>query len=93
MSVASVSKPIGRRRIVAGSSFIAERKTRAAPARMPERTSGTVTRASVPSGPLPRLRAASSWRGLTASRDDSTPESPCGKKRTTYAKTRSASVW
>ena len=35
ISVASVSKPMGRRRSVAGSSFIAERKTSAAPARIP----------------------------------------------------------
>jgi hypothetical protein len=47
ISVASVSKPIGRRRSVAGSSFMAERNTSAAPASMPLRASGTVTRPSV----------------------------------------------
>ena len=84
ISVASVSKPIGRSSSVAGSSFIAERNTRR---RASEHTrarerSRHACRASR-AGPSRAPRAASSTRGLTRSSADSTPESDCGKKRTT----------
>ena len=83
ISVASVSKPIGRRSSVAGSSFIELRKTSAAPARMPGRTSGAVIRASVRSWPRPRPRDASSKLGFTRPRAEPVAASDCGRKRTT----------
>ena len=44
MRVTSVSKPVGRSKSVAGSSFIVVRNTSAAPATSPGATSGSVTR-------------------------------------------------
>jgi hypothetical protein len=65
IEVASVLKPMGLRSSVAGSSFMVVRKTRAAPAKIPGRTRGRVTVTRVCNGVRPRLRAASSTRGLT----------------------------
>jgi len=64
ISVASVSKPIGLSRRVAGSSLSVLRKTSAAPARTPDRASGRTTAVVAPSGRRPRERAASSSRAV-----------------------------
>ena len=63
--VANVLKPMGLKISVAGSSFIVVRKTRAAPVRIPGRIRGRVTVTIVCQTVRPRLRAASSIRGLT----------------------------
>jgi hypothetical protein len=65
IEVANVLKPMGLKISVAGSSFIVVRKTRAAPAKMPRRIMGRVTVPRTWSKVRPRLRAASSIRGLT----------------------------
>ena len=44
ISVANVVKPVGRKSSVIGSSFITVRKTNAAPAAIPGRASGQLTR-------------------------------------------------
>ena len=69
MEVARVVKPMGLRISVAGSSFIVSKNTRAAPATMPGVTNGSVTEENTPIGARPKLRAASSIRGLTWSRE------------------------
>ncbi len=63
MSVASVLNPIGERIRVTVSSFIACRKTSAAPAIIPPRASGIVIVRKTSAGPRPIPRAASSIRG------------------------------
>ncbi|EAU69883.1 permeases of the major facilitator superfamily [Stigmatella aurantiaca DW4/3-1] len=57
--VASVSKPMGASNSVAGSSFMAVRKTSAAPASHPGVMRGTVTRAKTEGGVCPSVAAAS----------------------------------
>ena len=52
--------------------------------------SGTVTPAKTLRAPPPRRLLHA---GLTAASADEAPASACAKKRTTYAKTSSASVW
>jgi hypothetical protein len=63
MSVASVLNPIGERISVTVSSFIACRKTSAAPAIIPPRASGIVIVRKTSAWPRPMPRAASSIRG------------------------------
>src|SRR3990172_8289517 len=65
IAVDRVLKPIGLRINVAGSSFMTVKKTSAAPARIPDRTRGKVIVVKTLNGVRPRLRAASSIRGLT----------------------------
>ena len=57
IETASVVKPVGARSSVTGNSFMVVRKTSAAPAQMPGRRSGSVTRQKVQRLLWPRLRA------------------------------------
>jgi len=93
ISVASVSKPVGRSTSVAGSSFMHVRNTSIAPASTPGPASGRVTRRNTDRVEAPMPRAAASRVGLTRSRDALVDPTACGRKRITYATTSSASVW
>ena len=62
--VARVLNPIGPKTRVAGSSFITSRNTRAAADAIPGLAKGNVTEVMTCQGGRPKLRAASSNRGL-----------------------------
>src|SRR5918992_3982460 len=79
---ASVSNPVGARRMVVGSSFIAVRNTRAPAAASPGRRIGSVTSRSTAPGARPSVRAASSIRGLTWSSEERVMPTASGAKRT-----------
>ena len=85
MDDARVVKPMGLRISVAGSSFMVRRNTRAAPVRIPGRTSGSVTVRRTDSGPRPRLRAASSNSGRTWSNEVRREPTAAGRNSVTYA--------
>ena len=75
-------KPSGPRISVAGSSFMAIKNTSAAPAKMPERISGTVIVNIVPSGDRPSPRADSSSFGLIWRSADRVAPRAAGKNST-----------
>jgi len=83
MNVASVSKPAGPKSSVAGSSFIAVRKTSADPARIPGTMSGNTTWRNAPAGDRPSERAASTSRGFTWRTPDRVVPTACGRYNTT----------
>ena len=64
IDVASVLKPGGLKINVAGSSFIVNRKTRPEPANIPRNARGRVIRRKDCKEDFPKLREASSSRGL-----------------------------
>ncbi len=64
IEIARVLKPMGLRIKVAGNSFMVLKKIRTAPASKPERTRGSVMVTNICKDLRPRLRAASSSRGL-----------------------------
>ena len=81
IDIASVSNPIGDNIIVAGNSFMVNINTRAPPANKPGRMIGIVIEYSTCIGPFPRLRAASSRRGLICRRDDLIEPTAAGRNR------------
>lgn len=81
--VARVSKPIGRKIKVAGSSFIDVRKTNEPPINRPRRTSGHVTVRKIEKPLRPSVLAASSKVGDKAAKALRDEAAACGRKRMT----------
>jgi hypothetical protein len=81
ISVARVSKPVGRSMRVAGSSFIADRKTKSVPVRTPGAASGRVTREKIRDFVWPRVAAISVRLVGTFARDVLTAPTDLARKR------------
>src|SRR4051812_32610998 len=91
-SMASVSPPSGRRRSVAGSSFITSVNTRSAAVSSAPEISGTCTRPRMSRRSEPSPRAASSRERGTRWSAESTDWKASARKRTAYAASSPSTV-